>query len=118
MPRPRKWRRVCDLPSNNKFGPLGTQSEGNNCIVMTVDEYETIRLIDYEGLTQEECSKNMDIARTTVTGIYNEARKKIATSLVEGRAVVIQGGEYRLCDGQGPHCKRGGCRRGRCLREV
>lgn len=80
---------------------------------MTVEEYETIRLIDLEGLTQEECADQMNIARTTVQGIYTEARKKIAESLVGGKVLKIEGGDYRLCDGSGPYCGRGGCRRHR-----
>lgn len=51
MPRPRKWRRVCRLPQNTLFGPLAGIDDGT--IVMTVEEYETIRLIDLEGLNQE-----------------------------------------------------------------
>ncbi|MGH0053417.1 MAG: DUF134 domain-containing protein, partial [Sphaerochaetaceae bacterium] len=83
MPRPRKWRNVCALPQNTKFGPLGHPLEGLP-IIMTVDEYETIRLIDQEGLTQEMCAGQMNVARTTVQGIYDSARKKLAESLVEG----------------------------------
>lgn len=79
---------------------------------MTVDEYETIRLIDLEGLTQEECAKQMNVARTTVQGIYAEARRKIAQSLVHGRVLLIEGGEYRLCEGPGAGCGRG-CHRHR-----
>ena len=63
MPRPRKWRRVCRLPQNTLFGPLAGIDDGT--IVMTVEEYETIRLIDLEGLNQEACAERMHVARTT-----------------------------------------------------
>ncbi len=82
-------------------------------INMGVDEYETIRLIDLEGLTQEECAGQMNVARTTVQGIYNEARKKLADSLVNGKVLFIGGGEYRLCDGLGDACGHGNCHRHR-----
>ena len=118
MPRPRKWRKVCCLPENNRFGPLDAPANSENFIHMTVDEYETIRLIDLEGLTQEECAGHMNIARTTVQGIYNEARKKVAESLVNGKALLIKGGEYQLCDGFGNACGSGHCRRHRCGREF
>ncbi|WP_312700487.1 DUF134 domain-containing protein, partial [Sedimentibacter sp.] len=74
-----------------------------------VDEYETIRLIDLEELSQEECASQMNVARTTVQGIYSEARKKLAESLVNGKVLRIEGGEYRLCDGDGEACIRGSC---------
>ncbi len=116
MPRPRKWRRVCCLPENSRFGPLDSPANTANFINMTVDEYETIRLIDLEGFTQEECAGQMNIARTTVQGIYNEARIKVADSLVNGKVLFINGGEYQLCDGGGNACGGGGCRRKRCRR--
>ena len=93
MPRPRKWRKVCCLPESNRFGPLGSPADQANYVVMTVDEYETIRLIDLEGFTQEECANQMNIARTTVQGIYNDARKKLAESLVNGKVLWIEGAE-------------------------
>ena len=114
MPRPRKWRKVCCLPESSQFGPLDSTANADNCVHMTVDEYETIRLIDLEGLTQEKCASRMNIARTTVQGIYNEARKKLAESLVNGKVLWIEGGEYRLCDGNGTGCGGGGCRKRRC----
>lgn len=80
---------------------------------MTVDEYETIRLIDLEGMNQEACANHMNIARTTVQGIYLEARRKLALALVEGRVLCIAGGDYRLCDGQGSCCRQGGCQKKR-----
>ena len=116
MPRPMKWRTVCCLPRSTRFGPLDASYDSENFVTMTVDEYETIRLIDLEGMTQEECAEQMNIARTTVQGIYTEARKKIAESLVNGKVLFINGGEYRLCEGFGKHCEGGGCRRRWCAR--
>lgn len=110
MPRPKKWRKVCCLPEVNRFGPLNG-AISNEYVVMTVDEYEAVRLIDLEGMKQEECSGQMNIARTTVQGIYDTARKKIADSLVNGKTLIIEGGEYMLCDGLGGHCGGMGCRR-------
>ena len=107
-----KWRKVCCLPEQNKFGPLGANVEDKNTVKMTVDEYEAIRLIDLVGFTQEECAKQMKVARTTVQGIYFEARKKLAESLVDGKVLLIEGGEYRLCDGLENNCTRG-CHRHR-----
>ncbi len=116
MPRPRKWRKVCCLPENNRFGPLDAQAE--DTVTMTVDEFEAIRLIDLDGFTQEQCAAQMDISRTTVQGIYDSARKKLAQSLVNGKVLLIEGGEYRLCDGQGRGCGGTGCRCHRCGRHF
>jgi predicted Fe-Mo cluster-binding NifX family protein/predicted DNA-binding protein (UPF0251 family) len=98
MARPRKLRSVGCLPESKSFGPLDSASE-KQIVVMTVDEYETIRLIDLLGFTQEECAGRMNIARTTVQSIYNAARKKRADSLVNAKMLKIEGGCYRLCGG-------------------
>ena len=111
MVRPRKWRRVCCLPESNRFGPLNGKLSQEDFITMTIEEYETIRLIDLAGLKQEECASQMNIARTTVQGIYNDARKKIAESLVNGKILRIEGGDYELCNGLGKHCRITGCHR-------
>lgn len=114
MPRPRKWRKVCCLPERDLFGPLNKSGPQEEPVIMTVEEYETIRLIDLEGLNQEECAERMRVARATVQKIYVEARKKIARALVEGIPLKIQGGDYKLYEeGEGEYgCQR--CRRGRC----
>ncbi len=115
MPRPRKRRRVCCMPMNDLFGPLNAQMNEEDMVSMTVDEYETIRLIDLEGLTQEECAKQMDVARTTVQGIYIDARKKLAQSLVNGKVLRIEGGNYKLCSNVEKPCHGGGgCHKRRC----
>lgn len=108
--RPRKCRRVCTMPAHDRFGPLA-ESSSKPPVVLSVDEYETIRLVDLEGYTQQQCAGQMGIARTTVQGIYDLARKKIARALVEGRQLLIQGGDYRLCQGRQSfpcccHCSR------------
>ena len=80
-------------------------------VVLNVDEYEAIRLIDRQGFSQEECSAYMQVARTTVQMIYNSARKKLAAALVDGLPLRIEGGSYQLCDGKEEACGCGGCRR-------
>ncbi len=109
MPRPRKWRRICRLPENNRFGLLDAPSE--ETITMTVDEFEAIRLIDVDRFTQEECADQMNVSRTTVQGIYDSARRKLAQSLVNGKTLHITGGKYHLCDGQRRNCGGSGCNR-------
>ncbi|MBP2627523.1 MAG: putative DNA-binding protein [Firmicutes bacterium] len=118
MPRPRKCRKVCCLPERNRFGPLNAPIDQEHFVSMTVDEYETIRLVDLEEFTQEECAEKMRIARTTVQRIYNDARKKLAEVLVNGKVLRIEGGDYHLCDGHEKTCNCGGCRRHRCGRDL
>ena len=107
LPRPRKCRRVCHFPPALRFAPAGQEAPGEE-IVLTVDEYETLRLMDREGLSQEECGQRMGVARTTVQQIYADARRKLADMLSEGRPLRIAGGEFRLCDGS-PGTGCGGC---------
>ena len=82
-------------------------------VVLTVDEYETIRLIDREGFSQEECGEYMQVARTTVQQIYTCARKKIATAIVDGLPIRIQGGNYQICEGGRNYYGCGGCKKRR-----
>lgn len=110
MSRPRKCRKVCSMPVVNMFAPSSCESkQSREAIVMTVDEYETIRLIDREGLSQIECSRYMDVARTTVQQVYNNARKKIADALVLGMPLEINGGDYIICDKKDKPCSFCGC---------
>ncbi|MBE6013713.1 DUF134 domain-containing protein [Anaeropeptidivorans aminofermentans] len=114
MPRPKKRRRVCCLPSSCSFGPLDLKTEGKEQILMTLDEFETIRLIDLEGLNQEECAEKIDVARTTVQSIYNSARKKLAECLVKGKELTISGGDYILYCGEKCGCGCRHCHRRKC----
>ena len=102
MPRCRK-RIICREPDITVFVP----QQVKNCeiLTMTVDEYESIRLIDSEGLTQEQCAEKLGVARTTAQMIYNSAKKKLADVLVLGIGLRIEGGNYVLCDGS-LNCRR------------
>ena len=86
MPRPCKRRRVCALPERPNFGPVGA-GPVRQSVPMTVDEFETIRLIDLEGLTQEACAGQMEVSRATVQAIYGSARHKLAQALVQAVSV-------------------------------
>ena len=93
MPRPVKCRKVCHFPNVLEFFPAD-DTEKKTPIVLTVDEYETIRLLDKKGY---------------YNGIYELARKKIADALIDGHPLRIEGGDFRICDGQSSSCSFGGC---------
>ncbi|KMO87532.1 DNA-binding protein [Megasphaera cerevisiae DSM 20462] len=102
MPRPQRCRRVCSLPKTGEFAPSGCTD--NTAIIMGIDEYEVIRLIDWIGLTQEQCAAQINVSRTTVTGIYDSARRKLADALVHGKRLLIEGGHIELCKHAGSCC--------------
>lgn len=82
MPRPSRCRRICDEPAYDSFAPCGTAAGAP--ISLTLDEYESIRLIDLEKRTHAQCAEQMGVSRTTVTEIYERARHKLADCLVNG----------------------------------
>jgi predicted DNA-binding protein (UPF0251 family) len=96
MPRPVRVRRVCEEPRYTRFVPAGAEKLEPQ--ILTIEEYEAIRHVDYQKMTHEECALQMDISRTTVTEIYESARYKIADSLINGKVLCIEGGNYRVCE--------------------
>ncbi len=99
MSRPPKTRRVCVMPPHFAYGPI-TEPSGeqlHDSIILTVVEYECIRLMDYEGLNQVESAEAMCVARSSVQRTYENARRKMAQALVEGKIISIEGGDYQLC---------------------
>lgn len=110
MPRPQRCRRICAMPGSDEFAPAGSDCRNAPVVTMSVDEYEVIRLIDLVGLTQEQCANQINVARTTVTGIYDAARFKIADAIVHGKRLVIEGGNIRLCERAGDCCDSCDCR--------
>ncbi len=93
MARPSKHRTVGTVPKLRLFLPEG-EHNGNDTVFITVEEYETIRLIDYLGKTQTECADIMGGGRTTIQNIYQSARKKLSKALVEGIPFEIFGSHY------------------------
>lgn len=110
MPRPTRCRRICSVPACSGLIPRGHGVEDDaSPLFLTLDEYEVIRLVDHMGMTHAQCAAQMEISRTTATEIYQSARMKLAACLVQGRPLVIGGGNYRLCDGAAPCPCHGVC---------
>lgn len=96
MVRPRLCRRVRFNPNVTYFKPRGIQLRELEEVILPVDEFESVRLKDLEGLEQEECAKKMNISQPTFHRLVLSARKKIADAIVNGRAIRIEGGDYRI----------------------
>ncbi|WP_462318674.1 DUF134 domain-containing protein [Marinilabilia sp.] len=94
MPNQRRNRKIESPPSIEGFKPYGVRMKNLQKVILLFEEYEAIRLIDYEDLNQEEAAARMDISRPTFTRVYKKARKAIAQALVEGKAILIEGGTY------------------------
>ena len=96
MPRPKRKRMVCREPDYVCFRAEGIPPAEK--VILTVDEFEVIRLVDLEKQTHEEAAQQMRISRTTVTEIYEGARFKLADCIVNGKHLYIEGGHYQLCE--------------------
>ena len=93
MPRPKCPRHVCGIPDKNYFKPRGIPASDLEEVILTLDEYEAIRLADYEQLYQEEAAGKMNISRQTFGRIIEAAHKKKADVLLNVKALKIKGGE-------------------------
>lgn len=94
MARPRNCRRVGCLPGSKCFKPTGIPMSALEEVILTVDEFEAIRLADLESLYQEQAAEKMNVSRQTFGRIIESAHKKVAEALVEAKALKIEGGEY------------------------
>ena len=92
MSRPKQCRKIVSPPLMIGFKPYGVPRSMIEEVTLQYDEYEVIRLLDYEGLLQEHAAERMNISRPTLTRIYENARKTIAKAFVEGKMRVIEGG--------------------------
>lgn len=109
------WNDITDQDITNdrllSIKPFFYVRMSSDYLVVSVDEYEVIRLVDYEKLSHGRCAAVMDISRTTVTEIYDRARYKISDFIVTGKQLVISGGNYRICSEKHKSCCERPCRK-------
>ena len=103
MARPPKCRCICSVPKTTCFEPHG--QPGGETVNIGYDEYEVIRLLDYELLSQKQCADKMSISRSTVARMYEHALQQNADALVNGKRITISGGDIRVCAAMRPECR-------------
>lgn len=87
MPRQRRLRKVVAPPNFKGYKPYGSQKSSNEYIELLYEEYEAIKLADYDIMNHEEAAKIMGVSRPTFARIYESARRKIANALVETKEI-------------------------------
>jgi predicted DNA-binding protein (UPF0251 family) len=102
MPRPSCCRRVTGHPVASLFSPQGDQACWTDQVVVTLDEFEAIRLADGEGLNQEHAAEEMQVSRPTFGRVLESAHRKVADALVHGKALRITGGAVCTLKTHGP----------------
>lgn len=112
MPRPHKPKLVSGVPRAFLFKPRGVPVHLLEETVLRMEELEALRLVDVEGLYQEQAASRMGVSRQTLQRMLEEARRKVAEALIQGRALRIEGGSYILEEEEGKY------RCGRCGGQV
>ncbi len=92
MPRPDKVRYIFSIPEVRQFRPQGVKTASLDKVELTLDEFEAIRLVDYEGLEHSEAAILMNISRPTFSRVLDKGRRKVALFLVEAKPLDINGG--------------------------
>lgn len=98
MARPKKHRRVAFNPAISYFKPRGIPMRDLSEARLTVDEREAIRLADFLGMSHEDAGRHMNVSRATFGRIVQQARKVIADALINGKAINVEGGNYKMVD--------------------
>jgi uncharacterized protein len=108
MGRRRQNRIIENLPECKGYKPIGIPIHNLQTNNLLIEEYESIRLLDYEGLSQEDAAIRMGISRPTLTRIYLKARKTIANAIVESKIIMFDGGHFEITDSMinCPSCRR------------
>jgi uncharacterized protein len=95
MPRPKCCRRISCQPNYNVFKPVGIPYVSLEEVVLSMDEFEAIRLADLEQMYHEQAAEKMNVSRQTFGRIIESARRKVAKVLTEALALRIEGGEVK-----------------------
>ena len=106
MPRPVKCRIITEMPNHIAFKPVGFPMEELEKVVLSLDEYESLRLADFEELYQEIAAEKMNVSRQTFGNIVKSARKKVAEALITGKAILIEGGDVTILNKPCPRCRK------------
>jgi predicted DNA-binding protein (UPF0251 family) len=96
MPRPKKKRKVNHPPKMLGFKPFGIRFCDTEHIIMQYEEYESVKLVIYDRLSQKSAAEQMEVSRPTLTRIYNSALQKMGQAFVEGKSILIKGGDYEF----------------------
>ncbi len=96
MPRPRIQRRIFFKPDVTYFKPAGVPMVNLRETSLSFDELEAIRLTDSEGLDQIKCAKKMKISQSTLSRLLKQGRKKLSDAIIQGNAIKIQGGNFKM----------------------
>ncbi len=96
MTRPKKPRFIQGLPVANMFVPNVVSPWGKREVILTLEGFEAIRLVDFQGLDHETAAKMMNVSRQTFGRILSEARAIVADALVMGKILKIEGGDFVL----------------------
>ncbi len=99
--RPRRIRRISFIPEVTYFKPAGVRTVDLKEVVLTLEESEAVRLIDFKGVEQSKASKEMKISQPTLSRLLKSARKKISDAIINGKAIKIQGGTYKMVQPRG-----------------
>ncbi len=109
MPRPKCCRKTGQGPDNNLFIPENCTHERSDAVCLSIDEYEAIKLADFEKLYHEQAAESMEVSRQTFGRIIESARSKIADALINGKIIEIEITNNLLCSPENYKCHK--CRR-------
>ncbi len=96
MPRPKNNRVVHEPPLFTEFKPIGIPVAELDQVLLSLDEFESLRLADYLGMSQEEAASEMEISRSTFSRLIEQARKKMASFIFQGKMLTINGGNVHF----------------------
>ena len=105
MPRDKKDRLIKRAPNFTGFRPFGMQTSTRSEVMLLLEEYEAIRLCDYDLLTHEAAARLMGISRATFSRVYETARRKVAKAMVEAAVIRFKGGSA-IIDAEWFRCNR------------
>jgi len=110
MPRPCRRRLIEQIPAVRFFKPQGIPLRQLEVVRLALDELEAMRLVDGEGIYQEDAAVRMNVSRPTLARILDSGRRKTTQALLEGKALAIEGGNTQLIESPfSPGCRvRGG----------